>query len=44
MVEDHNYLCPQKCDKGVICKEMTGMFVELQDSYFFYPKTHPANN
>ena len=44
MVEDRNYLCPQKCDKGVICKEMTGMFVELQDSYFFYPKTHPANN
>ena len=44
MVEDRNYLCPQKCDKGVICKEMIGMFVELQDSYFFYPKTHPANN
>lgn len=40
MVEDRNYLCPQKCDKCVICKEMTGMFVELQDSYFFYPKTH----
>ena len=23
---------------------MTEIFVELQDSYFFYPKTRPANN
>ena len=44
MIEDRDYFCPQKCDKCVICKEMTDMFVELQDSYFFYPKTCPANN
>ena len=36
--------CPERCDKCNICKEMTDVFTELQDSYFFYPKTVVANN
>ena len=29
---------PGKCEKCSICKEMADAFVELQDSFFFYPK------
>ena len=36
--------CPERCDKCNICKEMTDVFTELQDSFFFYPKTVVANN
>ena len=36
--------CPERCDKCNICKEMTDVFTELQDSCFFYPKTVVANN
>ena len=44
VVEDRDSFCPSKCDKCNICKEMADVFVELQDSYFFYPKTSVANN
>ena len=44
MVDDRDYICPQKCDKCAICKEMTDMFTELTYSYFSYPKTSVANN
>ena len=36
--------CAERCDKCNICKEMTDVFTELQDSYFFYAKTVVANN
>ena len=38
------FFCPDRCDKCDICKEMSDVFTELQDSYFFYPKTDNANN
>ena len=38
VVEDRDYFCPQKCDKCAICKEMTDIFTELTDSYFFLSK------
>ena len=36
VVEDRDYFCLQKCDKCAICKEMTDIFTELTDSYFFF--------
>ena len=44
MVEDGDSFCPSRCDQCNICKEMSDVFTELQDSYFFYPKTSVANN
>ena len=44
VIEDIDSFCPSKCDKCNICKEMTDVFVELQDSYLFYPKTSVAND
>ena len=43
VVEDRDAFCPDKCDKCNMCKEMSDVFVELQDS-FFYPRTYAANN
>ena len=44
LVEDHDVYCPSRCDQCNICKEMSNIFTELQDSYFFYRKTSVANN
>ena len=44
VVEDRDSFCPSRCDQCNICKEMSDVFTELQDSYFFYPKTSVANN
>ena len=44
VVEDRNTFCPDRCDKCTICQEMSNVFTELQDSYFFYPNSHQANN
>ena len=44
VIKYRDTFCPDRCEKCSICKEMTDMFVELQDSCFFYPKTCPANN
>ena len=44
VVEDQDKYCPTGCDKCNICKEISDIFSELQDSYFFYPKTSLANN
>ena len=44
VVEDRDYFCSKRCDRCSICKEMTDVFSELQDSSFFYPKTTVANN
>ena len=44
VVEDRDLFCPNRCDQCNICKEMSDIFTELQDSYFFYPKTSVANN
>ena len=44
MVEDRDSFCPSRCDQCNICKEMSDVFTELQDSYFFHPKTSVANN
>ena len=43
VVEDRDVFCRDRCDKCNICKEMS-VFSELQDSYFFYPRTDYANN
>ena len=39
VVEDLDFLCSSRCDQCSICKEMSDLFSELQDSWFFYPKT-----
>ena len=44
VVEDRDLFCPNRCDQCNICKEISDVFTELQDSYFFYPKTSVANN
>ena len=44
VVEDRDAFCPSRCDKCNICNEMAEIFSELQDSYFFYPRTSVANN
>ena len=44
VVEDRDTFCPDRCDKCTICQEMSNVFTELQDSYFFYPNSHQANN
>ena len=44
MVEDRDSFCPSRCDQCNICKEMSDVFTELKDSYFFYPKANVANN
>ena len=44
VVEDRDAFCPSRCDKYNIFNEMTETFSELQDSYFFYPRTSVANN
>ena len=43
-VEDRDAFCPDKCDKCNMCKEMSDVFAELRDSYFFYPRTYAANS
>ena len=44
VIKDRDTLCPDRCEKCSICKEMTDVFTELQDSFFFYPKQSLANN
>ena len=44
VVEDRDSFCRSRCDQYNICKEMSDVFTELQDSYFFYPRTSVANN
>ena len=44
MVEDRDSYCSGRCDQCAICKEMSDVFTQLQDSYYFYPKTSLANN
>ena len=44
IVEDTNFLCSSRCERCKACKEMSHVFVELQDSYFFIPNTKVANN
>ena len=35
VTEDGDSFCLDRCDKCNICKEMSDVFAELQDSYFF---------
>ena len=44
VTEDGDSFCLDRCDKCNICKAMSDVFAELQDSYFFYPNSHQANN
>ena len=44
VVEDRDAFCPDKCDKYSMCKEMSDVFAEPQDSYFIYPRTDAANS
>ena len=37
IVQNHNLLCPRKCDRSNACKEVSLNFTNLQKSYFFYP-------
>ena len=36
-VKNSALLCPSKCEKCEVCKEMSHIYTELQDSWFFYP-------
>ena len=36
MVEDRDSFCPSRCDQCNICKEMSDVFTELQDTYLPY--------
>ena len=44
VIKDRDTFCPDRCEKFTICKEMTDVFTELQDSFFFCPKQSLANN
>ena len=44
VTEDGDSFCLDRCDKCNICKAISDVFAELQDSYFFYPNSHQANN
>ena len=43
-MEDRDTFCTDRYDKCKMCKEMSYVFAEFQDSYFFYPRTDAANN
>ena len=32
--------CPSHCDSCTVCKEMSDIYVELNDAYFFSPNTN----
>ena len=36
VVEDRDSFCPSRCDQCNICKEMSDVFTELQDTYLPY--------
>ena len=36
VVQDRDTFCPDMCKKYGVCKEMSNVFEELQDAYFFY--------
>ena len=42
VVNDRNTFCPGRCEKYHVCELMHEVFVELQDAYFFSPKTMQA--
>ena len=44
VVEDRDSFYLSRCDQCNVCREMSDVFTELQDGYFFYPKTSVANN
>ena len=44
MVEDGDAFCPSTCHKCSVCNEMTEIFTELQNDYFFYPRTNVVSN
>ena len=44
VVEDRDSYCSGRCDQCIISKEMSDVLTELQNNYFFYPKTSLANN
>ena len=37
IVEDCKFMCPSECGHCGICREMSCIFVELQEAYFFQP-------
>ena len=44
IVEDTNVLCSSRCERCKAFKELSHVFVELQDSSFFIPNSKVANN
>ena len=44
VVKDRDTFCPSHCDSCTICKEMSDVYVELKEVYFFSPNTYVANN
>ena len=39
IINDRDYFCPSSCKQCKICKEVSHIFSELQNSYFFNPNT-----
>ena len=44
IVQDREKLCPMSCSRCEICKEVSHIFSELKDAYFFTPKTEAIHN
>ena len=40
IINDRDYFCPSACEQCKICKDVSHIFSELQDAYFFNPNTH----
>ena len=40
IINNKDYFCPSSCEQCKICKEVSHIFPELQDAYFFTPNTH----
>ena len=36
VAKDRDTFCPSHCDSCTICKEMSDVYVELKDAYFFF--------
>ena len=39
IINDRDYFCPSSCEQCKVCKEVSHIFSELQNTYFFNPNT-----
>lgn len=44
IVKDRDTFCPSSCGLCQICKEISHVFSELKDAYFFTPRTYIFND